>query len=427
MRFSILSKRSSPFALALALSMGGVLSLTALEAPASAQRKKADADKAAKPDYSKAFVAAYSPVEQQANAGADMAAVKPALPGVVAAVETEDDRFAAGNLVYSVGTKSQDPALQRQGVEMMLASGKVPAANQPQYNFIAGQLAYQAKDFDKARTYVERAVELGYSENDPQAMIAETYFAQDRYADGITYLSGAIEAKRQAGEPINEAWIKRGLAMAYNNKLNAQAQEYASWYARDYPSADSWGDAIGILFNTSDIAGQDSLDLLRLARRTQGLRQGNQYIEYIEQADPRKLPGEVVAVIDEGYASGMLDRGNSFVTEARADAARRVKADETELPALARDARASGANLPTIMAAGDAYLSYGRGAEAEEFYTKAAGMAGANTPLVLTRIGIAQLDQGKYADAEATFNRVEGARQAIANLWAIYATQQAGS
>ena len=123
----------------------------------------------------------------------------------------------------------------------------------------------------------------------------------------------------------------------------------------------------------------------------------------------------------------MLDRSNSFVSEARAEAARRVKIDETELPDLARDARASNANLATVMAAGDAYLSYGRGAEAEEFYAKASAMSGANTPLVLTRMGIAQLDQGKYSEAEATFNKVQGARQAIANLWAIYATQQAGS
>jgi len=196
---------------------------------------------------------------------------------------------------------------------------------------------------------------------------------------------------------------------------------------RDYPSDTSWGDAIGILYNTADVSGQDSLDLLRLARRVNGIRQANQYLEYVEQADPRKLPGEVVAVIDEGYSSGMLDRSNSFVSEARAEAARRVKIDETELPELARDARASNANLATVMAAGDAYLSYGRGAEAEEFYAKASAMSGANTPLVLTRMGIAQLDQGKYSEAEATFNKVQGARQAIANLWAIYATQQAGS
>ena len=258
-------------------------------------------------------------------------------------------------------------------------------------------------------------------------MIAETYFQEERFADGVTYLSQAIEAKRQAGQPVDEAWIRRGLAMAYNNQLDAQAREYSSMYVRDYPSATSWGDAIGILYNTSEIGGEDSLDLLRLARRVDGLRQSNQYLEYIDQADPRKLPGEVVAVIDEGYASGNLDRSNTFVSEARAEAAKRVKTDETELPELAKDARAANANLVTVMAAGNAFLSYGRAADAEEFFAKAATMPGANTPLVLTRMGIAQLDQGKYAEAEATFNRVEGARQAIANLWAIYTTQQAGS
>ena len=133
MRFSVFSKRSSTLALALALGMGGVLSVTALEAPAAAQKKK-KGDEAPKPQYSKGFVAAYSPVQEQLNAGADMATVKAALPGVVAAAESEDDRFAAGNLLLSAGTKTNDPALQRQGLELMLAtdqgSGGKPAAIQ---------------------------------------------------------------------------------------------------------------------------------------------------------------------------------------------------------------------------------------------------------------------------------------------------------
>ena len=307
MRFSVFSKRSSTLALALALGMGGVLSVTALEAPAAAQKKKKDDDKAAKPQYSKGFVAAYNPVQQLDKDG-DVEAVKAALPGVIAAVENDDDRNVAGSLVYATGSKLSDTALRRQGLDMMLQSGKVPAESQPGYSLQAGQLAYQDEDWSAARTYFERAMELGYTENDLTPSIAETYFQEERFADGVTYLSQAIEAKRQAGQPVDEAWIRRGLAMAYNNQLDAQAREYSSMYVRDYPSATSWGDAIGILYNTSEIGGEDSLDLLRLARRVDGLRQSNQYLEYIDQADPRKLPGEVVAVIDEGYASGNLDR-----------------------------------------------------------------------------------------------------------------------
>ena len=108
MRFTVFSKRSSTLALALALGMGGVLSVTALEAPAAAQKKKKDGDEAAKPQYSKAFIAAYNPVQTQFDQGTDIAAVKAALPGMIAAVENNDDRFVAGNFTYSVGTKASD-------------------------------------------------------------------------------------------------------------------------------------------------------------------------------------------------------------------------------------------------------------------------------------------------------------------------------
>jgi hypothetical protein len=36
------------------------------------------------------------------------------------------------------------------------------------------------------------------------------------------------------------------------------------------------------------------------------------------------------------------------------------------------------------------------------------------------------LDQGKHVDAQATFAKVQGPRQQIANLWALHAAQKAG-
>jgi len=35
------------------------------------------------------------------------------------------------------------------------------------------------------------------------------------------------------------------------------------------------------------------------------------------------------------------------------------------------------------------------------------------------------VDQGKYADAQATFAKVGGARKQIAQMWSIYAAQKA--
>ena len=140
---------TSGFALAIALVAGFGVTSVALEAPAHAQKKK---EKATKANFSKGFVAAYKPFADQVTAeGADYAALKASAPALVAAVETDDDRNAAGSILVTLGQKTNDMPLAHQGLEMMIASGKVPAEQLGLYNFQAGQLAYQQKDFAAAR------------------------------------------------------------------------------------------------------------------------------------------------------------------------------------------------------------------------------------------------------------------------------------
>ena len=46
---------------------------------------------------------------------------------------------------------------------------------------------------------------------------------------------------------------------------------------------------------------------------------------------------------------------------------------------------------------------------------------GVDTPRALTRLGIAQTDLGRYAEAQETFAKVTGPRVPIAQLWSAYA------
>lgn len=411
----------SPLAL---VAMAGTATL-AWQAPAMAQKKEKPAP-AAKANYSKEFIAAYKPIEVQANAPApDFAAIKAAVPALIAVAKTADDQAAAGRMIFNIGAKSKDQALQLQGAEMVISSGKLDQASLGQFSFVAAQLAYIAKDYAKARSYAEGAIKAGFSENDPELLIAESYFAQNQFAPGLKYIADAIAARKAAGNPVPEAWVKRALATAYNAQLVAEANQWAMVYARDFPSQTSWGDAISIAINNGNYAAPEMLDLLRLARKTNTIRTRGLYLEYIDAADPRKLPAEVMAVLDAGTAAKLIDPSIQAVKDARASATARLAADKAELPALQRDANAPGARLVTVMAAADTLLSYGKYAEAEALYAKAAGMPGANVPLVLTRQGIAQIEQGKYAEAQATLAKVQGPRKHIADLWALHAAQKA--
>jgi hypothetical protein len=77
------------------------------------------------------------------------------------------------------------------------------------------------------------------------------------------------------------------------------------------------------------------------------------------------------------------------------------------------------------MGTADAFLSYDQPAEAEALYTIALTKPGVDAGRALTRLGIAQVDQGKAAEAQATFAKVTGPRKPIADLWSIYAAQKA--
>lgn len=408
------------------LALMAAIGVAGVQAPAMAQKKEKAAP-AAKTSYSKEFVAAYKPIETNMKAAApDVAAAKAAVPALVAAATTPDDKFAAGQMLYAISQKANDQALAAQGIDLVLASGKADAAQKAQFSFVGGQLAYNAKDYAKAQTLYRAAIDAGYTStrDDPQLSLADAYIAGGQQAAGLKYLSEQIAARKAAGQPANENWYKRGLATAYNAKMNAEAQQWGLLYAGAYPTQASWGDAIAIAINTGRLQPQEMLDLLRLARRTNTLRTQGQYLEYIDAADARKLPQEVVQVIDQGVSARLLNNNQQIIKDARATAASRIASDRAELAALQRDAGLPSARLVTVMAGADTLLSYGKYAEAEALYAKAATMPGADVPLVLTRLGIAQVEQGKHAEASATFAKVSGNRKTLANLWALYATQK---
>lgn len=421
-RKAALRRFLSPVALAAVASLG----VAGVTAPAMAQKKDKKEAAAPKANYSKGFVAAYKPVETMVNAATpDLAGAKAAIPGLIAASETADDKMATGRLVFTVGQKSNDFPLALQGIEMVLASGKADQTMTGQFAFVGGQIAYNQKDYAKARTLIQQAIAAGYTENNAELVLADTYFSEDKYAEGLKYLSDRIDARKAAGQPVEEAWIKRGLGMALNAKLDEDARKWGLIYARDYPSQTSWGDAIAVVINSGRYQPAEMLDVLRLARTTNTLRSRAMYLEYVDAADPRKLPSEVTAVLDAGVAAKMVDPSLQLVKDARATATSRMAADKTELPSLERDANAASAKLVTVMAAADTMLSYGKYAEAEKFYEKAAAMPGANLPLVMTRQGIAEVNLGKWDEAKASFAKVTGPRKAIADLWALYAAQKA--
>lgn len=427
------SKGARHFALAIALATGTALLSGVVAEPAFAQREKKERKKdEGKPQYTKEFIAAYQPLNTAVNAeGADIASLKGQFPALLAAATNADEKFVTGNLIYNAGVKASDRQLQLQGMATMLESGKVETGQVGRFNFIAYQLASALGQHAKSREYLQTAIDQNFTlENvsaaDLRIAMAESYFAESNFAQGLDYLSRAIAGVKASGQKVDESWYRRGLSVGYTNKIVPQVYDVVASWVGDYPSPTNWRDAVNIARNLNSFEASEMLDLMRLSYRVDGLQEKYEYSDYVEAADARRLPREVKRVIERAYAKGHASKDDIYLSDALTQANARISSDEADLPALERDARAASAPLRTVVAAGDTFLSYGQYAKAEEFYTKALGMPGSNTALVLTRLGIAQTELGKYGEAQATFGKVEGIRAPIARLWSTYAKQKAG-
>nr|WP_230959468.1 tetratricopeptide repeat protein [Erythrobacter donghaensis] len=423
------------FALAMALAAGtAVLAVPGFADAAYAQKKKKgeeEAEAAGKPVYTPAFVKAYQPLDAKLKApGASIAALKPEIDALVPLAVTPDDKLALGGMLFNAGITGKDLALQLQGAETMLASGKTKPEDTGRYNVVAFQIANDLKQYDKARSYLQKAIDLNYSGPnvtvaDLQMNMAELYFIEGRNEEGLTYLSQVIAQRKAAGQPVDAKLYRRGVSVSYQNEIVPQIYEFVEQWVADYPTPENWRDAVNLTRNLNDFDGPVLLDLLRLGKKVGTLKEKNDYIFYVESADPRRLPQEVVSVIDDAYATGVIPKGSdSWIEEQYKSANGLIAADKAALSGLERDANAPTAKLRTVMAAGDTFLSYGEYAKAAAFYEKSLTLADADRDTSLTRLGIAQIGAGNVDAAIATFKQVSGQRAPIARLWSAYAEQQ---
>ncbi|MBB4856781.1 hypothetical protein HNO88_000078 [Novosphingobium chloroacetimidivorans] len=435
----------SRVALAVALSSGVAASFA--PAPAFAAKK----EKAAGGSFSKEFSAAAAELDKAVGAANTTPAVKAAsdkaaaakdpaaktaaaaevdaalggadakLAAAAAVASTPLDKIKLGELTRNIGVLKSDPAMQHKGLVAMINSGAAQPDSVGQLQYLAGVTAYQTGDYAGAIQYLKPSYDGGY--RDQQGMIdkilADAYKRTNNSGAALQLAQGEIAKAKAAGTKPSDGAIRTALQAAYDAKQAGPATDLSAQLVEYYPTPESWKSAFQVTRAVNRLGAQENLDLMRLMARTNSLSSKGDYLSYVQDADPRRLPGETLKIIDRGVSSGVLTAGD--VAEYRTTAQGRVTADRNSLASYEKDARASGTFASTNGAA-DAYLSYDQPAKAEELYKLALSKAPATEKeRVLTRLGIAQADQGKYAEAQSTFAQVTSPTRApVAKLWTAY-------
>ncbi|MGQ3178613.1 MAG: hypothetical protein ACT6SC_13550, partial [Blastomonas fulva] len=239
------------------------------------------------------------------------------------------------------------------------------------------------------------------------------------------YLQRAVEAQLAGDKQYAPSWAKRGFQIARATKSDSTV--WAQLLLKADTGNKAWNEVVRAMQSDNrNFTSDQSLDAMRLLRMAGGLSSANDYREYIEAAGAARRPTEVLALIEEGKAAGVVSASDAFFKEQATLAGNSRAEYVATLPDSIRDSRGK-ATATVTLATADALLANKQYAEAEELAALALTKNVEDKERAMMVQAIAQVAQGKYAPARQTLTSVTGVRAPIAKLWAVYIDQKSGA
>ena len=427
-------KLVSKFALALSLVAASAASAAFAqsdEKPKKEKKGKEAAPAAPKRNYSKPFIAAYMPVANMLNKTKDAVAAKAAFSTVVAAIGNDDDRYEAGILAINIGAPLKDLAFQEQGIDLLIGSATTPVDLKKEYTFRKGAIAYDGKRFADAEKYMLDAYNIGYRANNIEYLVSNAMSQQNKDADAIAWIGKAIESSKAAGA-VSKAYVIRAANLSAKMKNYTAASNFYKELVITENNPDYWHDALAFFDRSRDFNPEESLDILRLMRATNGLRFQQEYAAYLDSLSyiGVRYPAEAVSVLDEGFDKGVISRNNVTFSERYNEAKSRLAEDTRTLPGTIAPAKASPKPMLASLTA-DSFFSHKDYKTAKDLYESALSKGavldkdgGDQTDRTRFRLAMSKAMLGDYAGAKADFAMINNPnRKAIAEYWNMYIDQ----
>ena len=323
--------------------------------------------------------------------------------------------------------RAGDNATAIQALEVVY--GKVSGGEQGQ---IAEQIAgaYAAlRDNNRAAQWAQKAAAAGNNSASLKQLQAYLQGATGDYAAVAKDSAAEVAASERAGKRPDETDLLR-LADALR-RLNDNAGHAAvlEKLLFNYPKKDYWAIYLDRLERKSGFSDRLSLDLLRLRLATGTLDKADGFMEMSQLALQARLPAEGKAIVDKGFAAGVLGKGAEAERHKRLrDLAvkREAEAKDTiEQRAIEAAAEASGNELVQI---GYTYVTMGQADKGikliEQGIAKGKLKRAEDAKL---HLGLALLQGGKNkAKALQVLRSVQGndGLSDLGKLWALYASTQ---
>lgn len=334
------------------------------------------------------------------------------------------------NEIYSWCYIQQKRYADAAGVyEKQLNSGFLSATESDQYIKQLAQMYLQTRNNAKASEYLQRWLKGHPGDADMTAILGQLQFQSGQLKPAMETFNGLVSASEKAGQRPKEDWLKLMYRVSYQlagnpNPLDRGTLAVVEKLLRYYPNETYWAALLaGLKSEAVSDANRFQLERLMLAVGT--LKTADEYISLAQLANNAGYPGEGLAVLDAGYAKGVLGvaAGKDREDRLKASISKLADADKAALPTLDKKARAAATGQDDVVL-GEAYMGYARYPEAIEALERGIKKGGMKKPdQAQIALGLAYLRSGQSEKAKAAFKQVSADAELgrIASLWTLHA------
>ena len=170
-------------------------------------------------------------------------------------------------------------------------------------------LYYNAKDYANALSWVDRYFQAGGNDAGMETLRAQSYYLKGDYANAAKALTAEIGKATSAGQKPAEIQLRLladSRSRVRDEGGHAQALEALVQY---YPNQTRWQSLLVRLWSKPMLAPSLQLDVFRLQKAAAGLGEASDYTDMAEMALQAGSAVEASAIIEQGYAAGVLGVG----------------------------------------------------------------------------------------------------------------------
>jgi len=288
-------------------------------------------------------------------------------------------------------------------LQTAIAADVLPAADKLQMTEALMRAQFQAKNYPAAVEAGRQAGALGSSWTGLAPLLTRAYFLASDFAGTARHIEERL-AKRM---PVNEEDL-RILATSYTRIKDEDGYTRTlERLMREHPKPDYWPDLLSRAQRQPGWQQRYDIDLFRLRLAVDAMDEANDYLVLADLAGRAGLPAEALAVLEAGYAKGVLGKGSG------ADEHQKMRTQYTRLAADDRAALTAGSARPpsaadtrsatTTLTTGTALFSIGQTERGLEYMKVAVGGPLPDVAQAQLQYAVALQRAGRAADAAPLF------------------------